>query len=314
MAKRHTKLRTIRKSSGRTDNSDQIGKGKNQAPRIQNPNLTISVYVEYAKKQRLNDYAVAKKQHTANVAVASIHSKGHSQLLLRFATKTEANSFENNASLLHALKYTAEISTHRPENSKGVIRGVDINITDEEMIAEFKKSSHYTVNKVVRITRTDQNKQLVHTTTIILEFAGTKLPRSVAMYRVSRIVDIYVPKPTVCFNCQKFGDIAKPCKSSSPVCGFCSDQHDTKECTNDREKDTPCCVNCQGKHNQNCTECPVIRHYRHKFEARVQNTLRTTHFQAPSPRHLNTDFPSLQIPPHLENTGDEPAQIQPQVL
>lgn len=225
---------------------------KAKSPRIQNLNL-FSVYIESNSKQRLNDYAVAKKLHTANIPVAGIHSKGHSQLIIRFATQTQANNFVNNAFILQALKCTAVISAHRPENSKGVIRGVDIDITEEEMLAEFQKSSHYTVVKTHRITRTDDKKQLVPTTTIILEFAGTTLPRSVTMYSVSRTVDIYVPKPTVCYNCQKYGHIAKQCKSTSPVCGFCSGQHDTRECSKDKEKDTPCCVNCQGKHSPNST-------------------------------------------------------------
>lgn len=48
----------------------------------------------------------------------------------------------------------------------------------------------------------------------------------------------------------------------------------------------------------------------------MQNTLRITHFQAQSSRQINTEFPSLQTPPHQDPTGEEPApiQLEPQVL
>jgi hypothetical protein len=109
------------------------------------------------------------------------------------------------------------MSRSGPENTKGVIRGIHTDITEEEMAEELGKSKYYTVVSVKRLSRNGQNTEKIATTTVLIEFKGTTLPRSVCMYNVSRSVQVYVPKPTICFNCHLYGHIANQCKSPRPT-------------------------------------------------------------------------------------------------
>ena len=45
-----------------------------------------------------------------------------------------------------------------------------------------------------------------------------------------------------CYNCSKFGHIAKDCKCATPLCRYCAGPHPSKDCTT---KTSLCCVNCK---------------------------------------------------------------------
>lgn len=60
-----------------------------------------------------------------------------------------------------------------------------------------------------------------------------------------------------CYNCWRYGHIAKDCKKESPTCQKCSGQHTDKECQTDEE----CCVNC--KHAAEVLKIPNVN-YKHK--------------------------------------------------
>jgi hypothetical protein len=267
----------------------------------------VNVYLEAVDKRRLQAILVAKQLHREQIKVDRIFTKGKSQLQIRFATKNEAQSFINNTHLLQALKCTAKMSRSEPENSKGVIRGVDKEITEEEMIEEFSKATHYSIVSVKRITRQNENNQTEQTHSVILEFKGHVLPRSVGIYGLSLKVDVYVTKPRLCYRCQIYGHIAVQCQSRNPTCGFCAEAHDTRECLKSKETNTvPKCVNCQGSHNPNSTECPVMRH---KYEARLQNTLHRTKFQALPTLRSTQEFPTLPSVSHVNEASDGQATL-----
>lgn len=256
------------------------------------------VYLEALDKRKLNDFAVAKKLHAEGISFRNIFSKGYSQLLIRFATLTEANSLINNLTLLQNLHCSAQLSAKRPDVIKGVIRGVYTEFTETDMLTELEKSKHFTAVKVKRMTRIDDQLKRIDTPSVVIDFKGTVLPRSVGMFGVSRTVEVYVTKPTICFNCHIFGHIAKQCKSPSPVCGYCAGKHNTKECK--KEESVPLCINCSGAHNPNSLECPVMRH---KHEARLQKALQTTPFQKiPTASAFNMEFPDL--PNHEEESAE----------
>ena len=48
--------------------------------------------------------------------------------------------------------------------------------------------------------------------TVLVEFEGECVPKKVFLGFMSYPVRVYVPKPLRCFNCQRFGHIAKNCK------------------------------------------------------------------------------------------------------
>jgi len=257
------------------------------------PSSHSYVYLEAILDQRLQDFAVARKLHAAGVGFLAISSKGRSQILVKFATKTEATAFANNATLLQSLNCTAKVSDPLADSITGLIRGVDPDMSEEEMKTELSRATHYTLLKVTRIHKAMEYNGKVPTTTVLLQFKGTVLPSSVAMYFVSRKVELYVPKPTICYNCQLYGHIAKQCKSTSPICGFCAGPHNSKDCDKNRETETPTCANCQGNHFANSAQCPIMQQI-HKL--RFQNTLKTTYFQTPPKIGSTSEFPTMSEP------------------
>jgi hypothetical protein len=57
-----------------------------------------------------------------------------------------------------------------------------------------------------------------------------------------------------CFKCQKYGHIQLSCPSNINVCGKCSGQHRTSECS--AESSNWKCVNCKGPHQTGDKSCP----------------------------------------------------------
>lgn len=43
-----------------------------------------------------------------------------------------------------------------------------------------------------------------------------------------------------CYNCLRFGHIAKNCKNTEVTCGKCAENHKTEACTSLEKK----CINC----------------------------------------------------------------------
>lgn len=93
------------------------------------------------------------------------------------------------------------------------------------------------------------------TETILIEFEGKVLPKEVYFGFIRYRVREYIPKPTRCFNCQKFGHVAKVCKEKKR-CARCSGEHDYGECG---EGVRPKCCNCGGGHSAAYWGCEVMR-------------------------------------------------------
>ena len=66
-------------------------------------------------------------------------------------------------------------------------------------------------------------------------------------------MEIYIPNPLRCHNCQKYGHHENRCTKDS-ICANCGElaNHTEQSCTKD-----PNCVNCGGKHSANSKECQV---------------------------------------------------------
>ncbi|XP_054259232.1 golgin subfamily A member 6-like protein 22 [Macrosteles quadrilineatus] len=66
-----------------------------------------------------------------------------------------------------------------------------------------------------------------------------------------------------CFKCQKFGHVAKHCKSETPACSHCAGEHDYKDCPNKGKKEKVRCINCvrdkkeNSKHEARSRKCPA---------------------------------------------------------
>ena len=72
-----------------------------------------------------------------------------------------------------------------------------------------------------------------------------------AYFRVN--VEVYVPNPLRCHNCQKYGHLEDRC-SKDPICSKCGQtaEHLKNRCSNELH-----CVNCGEKHSADSKECRI---------------------------------------------------------
>jgi Zinc knuckle len=275
----------------------------------ENEENKVGVYLETMERRRLLDTTVAKQLHEHQLKVNRIISKGYSQILVLFDTAPEANRLINHPSILNTLKCKATLSNFQPPN-KGIIHGIDPDITEQELMDEINRNPSTKVTKVTRMTK--YVKEAATTTSqplssVTLEFAGTTLPSKVYFYNITRNVNVYVEIPRVCFRCQKFGHMAKQCRSSAVYCGFCAQNHNTRDCPKDKDKEVRCCINCQGTHSPRSLECPVMQH---KYNIRMEQTLKKTLYQPVPKINSRSDFPGQSPATDLSLPVAAPQDIQ----
>lgn len=137
----------------------------------------------------------------------------------------------------------------------GIIRGVDPDITDEEL-------SHNIICRSRSITNVRRFKSLDKTTnthknltTVAVHFKGNSLPTDgVRICHRYYSVELYIPRVTQCFNCLRFRHVAKYCRSKVR-CQYCGNNHKSTDCDQTTNLH---CANCDGAHCGNSTEC---QHY-----------------------------------------------------
>lgn len=98
--------------------------------------------------------------------------------------------------------------------------------------------------------------------------AAMAAPIKIASQRC--IVDEYEIRPRVikCNNCQKFGHIARLCRSKTK-CGKCALGHETRSCTiNDAKKFK--CAHCEGNHSSGYRGCEVVQSKEADLQLRSQ--------------------------------------------
>lgn len=264
----------------------------------------FGVYLEALDKRRLNDSTVGKKLHDNKIPFHDIFVKGYSQVLVRFNTPAEANFLVHHPTLLDALRCKASLSISQT-TARGIIGGVDVAITDEELLAELNRVRPGEVKQVIRVLKNDETKSdntKIPTPAVILIFTNTCLPNDVRFFSVTRKVNVSVNKPRVCHKCQGFGHMARECKYRLFICGHCAQNHDTRQCPQDRQKESPFCVNCEGAHSPHSLACPVLRQ---KYSEKLERTLKNTVFQPKPQLNSRYDFPDL--PP---TAAGLPSQVQ----
>ena len=148
----------------------------------------------------------------------------------------------------------AIIPRHRTTD-QGVIRDVDITITNEEILEHMEAICP--LIEVYRFSRKIYNDGIAEylpTKTVKLTFRGQYLPQVVYLFRVRFTVETYIQPVMQCKNCYKYGHPTKYCRNKT-TCGKCSEQHSTVSCKAHNLK----CVNCKLPHMSDSTRCTIYQ-------------------------------------------------------
>jgi hypothetical protein len=85
-------------------------------------------------------------------------------------------------------------------------------------------------------------------------------------------VELYIPNPLRCYNCQKFGHGKSTC-SRKAVCAKCSQEgHTDTDCGNHQK-----CANCCGDHAAYSKECPTWIKQRTITQVKLENNISYHH-------------------------------------
>lgn len=145
---------------------------------------------------------------------------------------------------------------------KGIIRGVDLDVTDSEILQDAW--SQYKIHSIKRITKRNpdakKDKSLparLPTKSIIISFHGQELPRHVYLYHISHEVQPFVAEPRMCYSCYRPRHTSSNCRRT-PLCRNCADPRHEGEC----KATTVKCATCGGPHKALDRTCQTIQRER----------------------------------------------------
>ncbi|CAH0402174.1 unnamed protein product [Chilo suppressalis] len=107
--------------------------------------------------------------------------------------------------------------------SYGIIKGVDLDISEEELVKNL--DSPIEVISAKRLKRLHSDGNWVDCETVRLCFKSTIAPSHAYIYKCKFEIEKYVFPVTQCSKCWKFGHIKKFCKLNKNVCPKCGGSH-----------------------------------------------------------------------------------------
>ena len=167
------------------------------------------------------------------------------------------------------------VTEHQSLNSsKGIIRDRMLKGEKEDEIVDYLKEQGVTACKRFKIKK---DHETVETNTLLLTFNTVNVPKSLRIFYRIVPVDIYVPNPLRCFNCQRFGHHENNCPvdlgSVCANCGAGGHDHHTSAC-----KNAPKCVNCGKDHVSRSSNCEIWK--KEKEICKIKVTKNITYLEA----------------------------------
>lgn len=187
------------------------------------------------------------------------------------------------SALTSILTVPVTVSLYEPLNtSRGVVRSPILKYVSEDDIVKHVRI----VTAARRIVLKRGHDPPVSTNTFILTFRTPKAPPSITIGYTSVAVDIYIPNPLRCYNCQAYGHHQANCKRKA-MCGKCgSPDHGLAQCTS-----PPHCLHCSGPHPASDRLCP-----KWVSEKQVQKIKYTRNIPYPEARKIVSTTPVSQAP------------------
>jgi hypothetical protein len=166
-------------------------------------------------------------------------------------TNAQASLLKNNSSLPFSGDEITFVENNHVvhKNNQGLIHGIAIEYSDDEIKSAFKYAH---VTNIRRFIRNMDNIKL-QTETVLLTFAeGYECPKFVKFGSQFFKVSEFVSTAPRCTNCQRFGHTKFICVKP-PKCAKCGEKHSTNVCDNNVTIDK--CVNCGGPHRTGNRVC-----------------------------------------------------------
>lgn len=197
----------------------------------------------------LSPFVIEKSLESLIGSPKSVKKLRNQTLLVETKSRSQT---ENILKIKQIYDIDVTITEHRSLNSsKGIIKDHILKgVSNEDIVKNL------TPQGVTQAKRFMYKKdgQFFETNTILLTFNNTVIPPNLKIFYRIINVELYIPNPLRCFNCQKFGHHEDNCKitkySICENCGMGENDHLTANCPNQSK-----CVNCKKDHISKSNKC-----------------------------------------------------------
>ena len=215
----------------------------------------------------LSPFVIEKQIESLIGTPKTVKKLKNQTLLVETTRKTQTES------LLKITKFfnlKVSVSEHKSLNSsKGIIKDRALKGETEEDILNYLKPQGVTAVKRFKIKK---EYSLVETNTILLTFNTSTLPSNVKIFYRIIPVELYIPNPLRCFNCQKFGHHESNCPvdpgSVCEKCGTGNHDHHTSQCQNPIK-----CTNCGKDHLPKSNQCEIWKKEKEIIKIKVTKNI-----------------------------------------
>ena len=136
-------------------------------------------------------------------------------------------------------------------------------MTEVEIRDELKDQGVAGMNRVTL----KKERKVIPTNTLFLTFGSPELPKEITVSYLKVKVTLFVPNPTRCFNCNKFGHTSQRCKVAAKCTDCGKDKHEG-HCEGHK-----LCSNCNGPHAPSAKNCPVWQKEKEIQRVRVEKRI-----------------------------------------
>ena len=211
---------------------------------------------------------VIEKQIEAIIGTPKSVKKLKNKTLL--VETTRKSQTENLLKIKNIFNLNVNVSEHKTLNtSKGIIKDRTLKGESEANICEYLQNQGVIAVKRFTIKK---NYDVIETNTLLLTFNTVTVPKSLKIFYRVIPVEIYVPNPLRCFNCQRFGQHESDCPidyaSVCEKCGTGGFDHIASNCKNPGK-----CVNCGLDHLSGSNECDVWKKEKEIMRIKVTNNI-----------------------------------------
>ena len=239
-------------------------------------NFARYLIIESKNKEKpvtsLSPFVIEKQIESMIGTAKSVKKLKNGTLLVETTRKTQTENLKKQTSFFGV---PVEVTEHQSLNSsKGIIRNPILRAETEENILEYLKPQGVTHVKRFTIRK---NNERINTNTLLLTFNSVTTPKTLKIFYQIIQVELYVPNPLRCFNCQKFGHHENNCPadlgSVCEKCGTGNHDHLASQC-----KKPAKCVNCGENHMSRSSDCDVWK--KEKEVMKIKVTQRLTYPEA----------------------------------
>lgn len=166
-------------------------------------------------------------------------------------------------------------------SNRGIIFGVDDDITNDEITMAVGTRAERVIKK--------RGGSKITTAQVILHFEGP-MPEYVKLGWKRHRVSVYIPDPTRCYKCQRYGHIVANCKAKKDKCPICAGDHIYQNCLiKDKhgKESKATCPNCKGDHPASYQGCPAYKQA--KIVRKIQTNEGLTYAEALKRHRIEND-------------------------